>query len=60
MYHRAAVVMETFTMFYNRGEKEVGMEWITGRKNNKKQNFRISVRENSLLKMQRKSGILFT
>ena len=26
LYHRAAMIMETLTMFYNREEKEVGME----------------------------------
>jgi hypothetical protein len=48
------MIMETLTMLYNSEEKEVWMKhtpdkWITG----------ITVSENSLLKMQLKSGILF-
>ena len=26
LYHRAAIIMETLTMFYNSEEKEVGMK----------------------------------
>lgn len=39
LYHRAAMIMETLTMFYNSEEKEVEKKhtpdkWITGRRNN--------------------------
>jgi hypothetical protein len=60
--HRAAIIMETLAMFYNSEEKEVGMgkpdKWITqAGKIIRKQNLWISARENSLLKMQLRSGI---
>jgi hypothetical protein len=56
LYHRAPMIMKTLTvtMLYISEEKEMWMKhtrdkWITG----------ITVSENSLLKMQLKSGILF-
>eukprot|EP00092_Neocalanus_flemingeri_P016157 GFUD01017486.1.p1 GENE.GFUD01017486.1~~GFUD01017486.1.p1 ORF type:complete len:966 (+),score=316.83 GFUD01017486.1:53-2899(+) len=40
LYHRAAMIMETLTTFYNSEERQVGVEhtpdkWVTGRKNRK-------------------------